>query len=281
MITADSQNVMSSIKSEPLYQYYHYYYNSQLISNQHTHQNENLMDTSSNSSSSSSSCHNQVDIVCQPEVRPTNRGGRKQVKVGTNKRNARERNRVRFINNCFEILREHIPHELAINSIEQNPANKNQKLSKVETLKLATLYIKQLSELLMLADEKADDKMSSISTKIEASCTNVIEDVQQKNETCFYNATIIDSSSPPDCSASPSSTTSGVYHSCSSASSQYSLSPKYYNYESVHQNQSQLSHALPGGFTHREIDMTCNSRMNFGFPSFFQTTAYNSNFRNF
>jgi achaete-scute complex protein len=66
-----------------------------------------------------------------------NRGGRKQVKIGTTRRNARERNRVRHINDCFEILRQHIPHE-----------KHNKKLSKVDTLKSAMIYIENLRQLL-------------------------------------------------------------------------------------------------------------------------------------
>jgi achaete-scute complex protein len=66
-----------------------------------------------------------------------NRGGRKQVKMGTTRRNARERNRVRHINACFEILRQHIPHE-----------KHNKKLSKVDTLKSAMIYIENLRQLL-------------------------------------------------------------------------------------------------------------------------------------
>ena len=79
-----------------------------------------------------------TDSIYKPSV---NRGGRKQVKQGTTKRNARERNRVRYINNCFEILRDHIPFEVV-------DEQKNRKLSKVETLKYATLYIRQLTDLL-------------------------------------------------------------------------------------------------------------------------------------
>lgn len=66
-----------------------------------------------------------------------NRGGRKQIKLGTTRRNARERNRVRHINDCFEILRQHIPHE-----------KHNKKLSKVDTLKSAMIYIENLYQLL-------------------------------------------------------------------------------------------------------------------------------------
>ena len=66
-----------------------------------------------------------------------NRGGRKQVKVGTTRRNARERNRVRHINACFELLRQHVPH-----------GKHNKKLSKVDTLKSAMSYIENLCQLL-------------------------------------------------------------------------------------------------------------------------------------
>jgi hypothetical protein len=73
----------------------------------------------------------------EEEQMERNRGGRKQIKVGTTRRNARERNRVRHINNCFEILRQHIPHE-----------KHNKKLSKVDTLKSAMIYIENLRQLL-------------------------------------------------------------------------------------------------------------------------------------
>ncbi|CAF1365923.1 unnamed protein product [Adineta steineri] len=66
-----------------------------------------------------------------------NRGGRKQIKLGTTRRNARERNRVRHINACFEVLRQHIPHE-----------KHNKKLSKVDTLKSAMNYIENLKQIL-------------------------------------------------------------------------------------------------------------------------------------
>ena len=71
------------------------------------------------------------------EIIERNRGGRKQVKTGTTRRNARERNRVKHINDCFEILRQHIPNE-----------KHNKKLSKVDTLKSAMIYIENLKLLL-------------------------------------------------------------------------------------------------------------------------------------
>lgn len=53
------------------------------------------------------------------------------------RRNARERNRVKLVNNGFATLRNHVP-----------TGKKNKKLSKVETLRSAVDYIKQLKMLL-------------------------------------------------------------------------------------------------------------------------------------
>ncbi|XP_076324213.1 achaete-scute complex protein T3-like [Tachypleus tridentatus] len=53
------------------------------------------------------------------------------------RRNERERNRVRLVNMGFATLRQHVPN-----------GNKNRKMSKVETLRSAVEYIKQLQELL-------------------------------------------------------------------------------------------------------------------------------------
>jgi hypothetical protein len=94
-----------------------------------------------------------------------NRGGRKQVKTGTTKRNARERNRVRYINYCFDVLRQHIPVTSPLLTISDdqtstrsdNSGDLNKKLSKVDTLKFATQYIKQLTILLEQIDEKKED----------------------------------------------------------------------------------------------------------------------------
>ena len=57
------------------------------------------------------------------------------------RRNERERNRVKLINNTFASLREHLPDQ--INGIE-----KTKKMSKVDTLKAAIDYIRGLQELL-------------------------------------------------------------------------------------------------------------------------------------
>ncbi|KAI8791808.1 achaete-scute 1 [Biomphalaria glabrata] len=57
------------------------------------------------------------------------------------KRNERERNRVKLINMTFHTLRQHLPH---LNSVCKG---KSRKLSKVQTLRSAIAYIRQLQEL--------------------------------------------------------------------------------------------------------------------------------------
>ena len=113
--------------------------------------------------------------ACNKQPVAQNRGGRKQVKVGTTKRNARERNRVRYINNCFEVLREHIPFELV-------DEQKNRKLSKVDTLKYATIYIKQLTDFLR---EISDEELLSAQNEPVESNINM----ENASSKCQYNQT--------------------------------------------------------------------------------------------
>ncbi|CAB3228546.1 unnamed protein product [Arctia plantaginis] len=65
------------------------------------------------------------------------------------RRNARERNRVRQVNDGFAALRRHIPDEVAA-VFENANSNRgpNKKLSKVETLRMAVEYIRNLENLL-------------------------------------------------------------------------------------------------------------------------------------
>ncbi|XP_013781068.1 achaete-scute homolog 1b-like [Limulus polyphemus] len=76
------------------------------------------------------------------------------------RRNERERNRVRLVNMGFATLRQHVPN-----------GTKNRKMSKVETLRSAVEYIKQLQELLAHQDESDyyDGTLLTIPTT-EAEC---------------------------------------------------------------------------------------------------------------
>ncbi len=141
---------------------------------------ENDLLSDSTMESSDDDCYRAV-ILPHVMTATTNRGGRKQVKQGTTKRNARERNRVRYINNCFEVLRRHIPSEF-VNE------QKSRKLSKFETLKFATIYIKQLTDLLKEADTNKNESIYPTASK--ASHAYVSSDFDGSGDlvsNCFVN----------------------------------------------------------------------------------------------
>ena len=66
------------------------------------------------------------------------------------RRNERERKRVKMVNLGFETLRQHVPS-----------GRKNKKMSKVETLKSAVTYIKQLQEMLDVHDAAVTDLLTN------------------------------------------------------------------------------------------------------------------------
>ncbi|XP_016948044.1 achaete-scute complex protein T3 [Drosophila biarmipes] len=63
------------------------------------------------------------------------------------RRNARERNRVKQVNNGFVNLRQHLP-QTVINSLSNGGRGASKKLSKVDTLRIAVEYIRGLQDML-------------------------------------------------------------------------------------------------------------------------------------
>lgn len=76
------------------------------------------------------------------------------------RRNERERNRVRMVNDGFSCLRQHIPYF---------PDKK--KLSKVETLRCAVAYIKHLQDLITEHDSSSSESLANSSSENE--CKNM------------------------------------------------------------------------------------------------------------
>jgi achaete-scute complex protein len=75
--------------------------------------------------------------------------------VAVARRNARERNRVKQVNNGFSMLREHIPKEIA-ECFEPAGRGSAKKLSKVETLRMAVEYIRSLERMLTFDSDDSD-----------------------------------------------------------------------------------------------------------------------------
>ncbi|XP_041972883.1 achaete-scute complex protein T4-like [Aricia agestis] len=85
------------------------------------------------------------------------------------RRNARERNRVRQVNDGFAALRRHIPDEVAA-AFENANSNRgsNKKLSKVETLRMAVEYIRNLESLLNIGHNNNYDKENQMRPSLES-----------------------------------------------------------------------------------------------------------------
>jgi achaete-scute complex protein len=82
------------------------------------------------------------------------------------RRNARERNRVKQVNNGFSNLRQHIPQSVVTN-LTKGGRGASKKLSKVDTLKIAVEYIRGLKDLL-------DDNENSSTSGSSFSYENMI-----------------------------------------------------------------------------------------------------------
>ena len=110
------------------------------------------------------------------------------------RRNARERNRVKQVNSGFDVLRSHIP-----------TAAKHKKMSKVDTLRHAVDYIRNLKKML-----KEQDFSNGIKTELEDSDFENDDDFNFDDETSqqsFNDSTASNASSPPASTSFPTSTT--------------------------------------------------------------------------
>jgi len=89
--------------------------------------------------------------------------------VAVARRNARERNRVKQVNNGFATLRQHIPSHIAAGY-----GDRGKKLSKVETLRMAVEYIRGLQRLLAEADGVEYDSKSAVGAQCAPSPTSSV-----------------------------------------------------------------------------------------------------------
>lgn len=89
--------------------------------------------------------------------------------VAVARRNARERNRVKQVNNGFATLRQHIPSHIAAGY-----GDRGKKLSKVETLRMAVEYIRGLQRLLAEADNVEHDSKIAVGAQCVPSPTSSV-----------------------------------------------------------------------------------------------------------
>ncbi|XP_023019890.1 achaete-scute homolog [Leptinotarsa decemlineata] len=94
---------------------------------------------------------NNNDLRCKRKIQFMPYGTPPQQPASVARRNARERNRVKQVNNGFATLRSHIPPSVAQALTPQSTSQgrgASKKLSKVETLRLAVEYIRSLQQMI-------------------------------------------------------------------------------------------------------------------------------------
>ncbi|XP_067009907.1 achaete-scute homolog 1a [Anabrus simplex] len=131
--------------------------------------------TSSSSSADMLRCKRRINFSNSTHLSYSGMPGHQPASVA--RRNARERNRVKQVNNGFATLRSHIP--LSVCAALASPSSSSgsnsgrgasKKLSKVETLRLALEYIRSLQQML---DDHAAETSSTTSSTPEPSGTVV------------------------------------------------------------------------------------------------------------
>ena len=89
--------------------------------------------------------------------------------VAVARRNARERNRVKQVNNGYAVLRQHIPSHIAAGY-----GDRGKKLSKVETLKMAVEYIRGLQRLIADADGVEYDPSAGLGNSVPSPTSSIV-----------------------------------------------------------------------------------------------------------
>ena len=122
----------------------------------------------------------------------------KQQSAGVSRRNERERNRVKQVNLGFEKLRQHVPS-----------GQKNKKMSKVDTLRGAVEYIKQLQEILDQTERREADFLDDVIKGIKTDETEVATPSSSQQRSRSGSASDNSLASPGSSYDSPTSYSSG------------------------------------------------------------------------
>lgn len=142
------------------------------------------------------------------------------------RRNARERNRVKQVNMGFNNLRQHIPSDV-VTTLANGGRGASKKLSKVDTLRMAVEYIRRLQGLI---DENDLDSSSSGCSGSSNSSTS-----STASSNSYYSPSPVQCSTtiqpPPPCSESSASPTPSYSSDNSSVGQTNYIVPPQYKYE--------------------------------------------------
>lgn len=152
------------------------------------------------------------------------------------RRNARERNRVKQVNMGFNNLRQHIPSDV-VTALGNAGRGASKKLSKVDTLRIAVEYIRRLQGMI---DESDVESLSSGSGSSNSSASN----------NSYYSPSPVQCSSmqlPPPCSESSASPTPSYISDNSSIGQTNYVPPatfKYETYDAFNPDEEELLDAI-------------------------------------
>ncbi|KAJ9587667.1 hypothetical protein L9F63_026267 [Diploptera punctata] len=210
------------------------------------------MTTATNSAAPASSPDN---LRCKRRINFTYSGLPGHQPASVARRNARERNRVKQVNNGFATLRSRIPLSVAAALSSSTGSGSgsggrgaSKKLSKVETLRLAVEYIRSLQQLL---DDHASETNSTTSSTPETTTSNLTTTYSSSPES-GVNMTIPQhlghplhiqqqsSLSPPCSEASSSPTPSYASEGSSYAPTSVYQQENYENYEPMSPEDEEL-----------------------------------------
>nr|XP_016938914.1 achaete-scute complex protein T4 [Drosophila suzukii] len=155
------------------------------------------------------------------------------------RRNARERNRVKQVNNSFARLRQHIPQSIISDLTKGGGRGPHKKISKVDTLRIAVEYIRRLQDLV-------DDLNGGPSNSV---ASNAVTQLQL----CLDDESSSHSSSSSTCSSSghtnyyQNSTTAAGHNPLQQ---QQQLQRQQFNHQpltAISLNSNLVATSLPGG----------------------------------
>lgn len=160
------------------------------------------------------------------------------------RRNARERNRVKQVNNGFANLRQHIPSEV-ISALTNGGRGASKKLSKVDTLKLAVEYIRRLQDLLDdTENDVASTSMNSALSVANSSASSFYSTSSGGSNSSPLEHSIIPTCSETSASPAPSYTSevssSAHHHSSSQTFVQAQPPYKYEPYDGYNPEDEEL-----------------------------------------
>jgi achaete-scute complex protein len=176
----ENQKFMASIRAMTLAQNFHLLQNNCLIQTASPATTSSVMlgkrPLAPATASSSHSVANSSLLMTEKCKKKYNYGNLSYTQTASvQRRNARERNRVKQVNNGFANLRQHIPTTVVSAISNGGGRGANKKLSKVDTLKMAVEYIRSLQQ--MLDDTENDANSSTGSCRLGSSSSSFYKSV--------------------------------------------------------------------------------------------------------